>query len=113
MSSSVRSRMSPPATSAEDQIDEVVPDEEQRRGAGDEGEADDRDRGTGEHLRDLTPAGAPDEDDARAGQRDRGDVAGEESADALGVDALGFGRSERSLLERRRYLRGDFSGDHR
>src|SRR5919107_6109325 len=102
MSSSVRSRICPPATSAEDQIDEVVPDEEQRRGAGDEREAHDGDRRAGQDFRDLASAGPPDEDDAEDGEQDRRDVAGEESYDALGVDALGFGRRERSLLERRR-----------
>src|SRR4029453_11050992 len=107
MSSSVRSRMSPPAASVEDELDEVVPEEEQRRGAGDEREPHDRDRGAGQHLRYLSSAGPADENDAEYGEEDGRDVAGEESYNALGVDALGVGGRERSLLERR----GDLPGE--
>src|SRR3954453_19543641 len=108
MSSSVRRRIS-----AEDQFDDVVADEEQGRGAGDEREADDGDRGAGEHLGDLAPPPAPKEDHAEDGEEDRGDVLGEERDDALGVDAGRLGGGERTLLERREGVRGELGGDHR
>src|SRR5919202_2390577 len=100
MSSSVRSRICPPATSTEEQIDDVVAEEEQRRGAGDEGEPDDRDRGARQHLGDLTPARPADEDHAEHREQDGRDVTGEEGYDPLGVDALRLGGGERTLLER-------------
>jgi len=107
MSSSVRSRIS-----VEDQIDEVVADEEQGRRSGDERQAHDRDGRTREHLGDLTAAGPSNEDHTQHGQEDRGDVAGEEGDDALGVDALGGRRGQDSLLDRCHGVRRELGGDH-
>src|SRR5262245_57206573 len=82
MSSSVRRRI---GCLLEDQIDQGLADEEQRRGARDECEADDRDRGAGEYSGHLALARASDEDDAENRQQDWGDLTGEERENAVGV----------------------------
>ena len=73
----------------------------------------DRNRGTGQHLGDLTAAGPSNEDHAEHREQDGCDVAGEEGDDAFGVDALGLGCGKRGLLQRRQGVRGELVGDHR
>src|SRR5690606_7444791 len=75
----------------EEQVDEVLAEEDQREGAADERQSDDRDRRAGHHFGDLTLAGAADEDQTEDREEDRGDPAEQELHHALGVDALGLG----------------------